>query len=172
MSLNNLWFSIQQPRVLGAVAFFVCAALLAIAFYMEYVLFLEPCPLCMAQRIAFAGFGLTGLAMALVPATATRTKVFASFGVLFSLGGLALAARQLWLQSLPADQIPDCAPGLYYMIESLPFTQVLQSMLLGTGDCASVQWQFLGLSIPGWTAVAFSVMAIKAAALPWFARSS
>lgn len=172
MSFNNLWLTLRRPRVLGATAFIVCAALLAIAFYMEYVLFLEPCPLCMAQRIMFAAFGFTGLVLALVPPTPRRLKVFASFGVVFSVGGLALAVRQLWLQSLPADQIPDCAPGLYYMIESFPFTEVLQAMLLGTGDCASVQWQFLGLSIPGWTAIAFGAMAIKAAALPWFARHS
>lgn len=165
------WFlRFRHPQVLGGTAFIVCSSLLAVAFYMEYVLFLEPCPLCMAQRIAFALFGLTGLVMAFNRPSQAKLKLFAALGVIFAGAGLALAARQLWLQGLPEDQVPDCAPGIYYMIESFPILEVLRTMLLGSGDCAEVKWQFLGLSIPGWTAVAFSAMTLKALALPWFAR--
>lgn len=166
----SLIHSIRHPRVLGALAAGICISLLCTAFYMEYVLYLEPCPLCMAQRIAFAGFALVGLVMALTPANPARVRGFAITGAFFALAGLALATRQLWLQSLPADQVPDCAPGLYYMMAQFPFIEVLSAMLTGTGDCAEVQWRFLGLSIPGWTAVVFSVMAIKGALLPWYAR--
>ena len=166
----SLFHSIRHPRILGALAALVCISLLATAFYMEYVLYLEPCPLCMAQRIAFAGFGLVGLIMALTPATPNRTRAFAAAGAVFALAGLALAIRQLWLQSLPPDQIPDCAPGLYYMMQQFPLLDVLSAMLMGTGDCADVQWTFLGLSIPGWTTLVFASMAIKGALLPWYAR--
>lgn len=168
---SSSWISkFRHPQVAGLLAFAICAALLGTAFYMEYVWYLEPCPLCMAQRIAFAGFGLVGLIAALTPPTPTRVRVLTTLALLFSLFGLYLAARQLWLQSLPPDQVPDCAPGIYYMMESFPLFEVIGTMLTGSGDCAEVQWRWLGLSIPGWTAVAFGIMSIKAALIPWFVR--
>lgn len=160
----------RHPRVIGLMAFVVCAALLGAAFYMEYVMFLEPCPLCMAQRITFALFGLTGLAAALIRPTPGRVRALSVFAVVFAGFGLYLAARQLWLQSLPPDQIPDCAPGIYFMLDQFPLFEVIGTMLTGSGDCAEVQWRWLGLSIPGWTAVAFASMTIKAALMPWFVR--
>ena len=159
---------IRQPRTLGVLAALVCFGLLASAFYMEYVLYLEPCPLCMAQRLVFGLFGLVGLVMAFNP---TRVRTFAVLGALIGLSGLALATRQLYLQSLPPELVPACAPGLYFMIERFPLLEVLSAMLTGTGECADVQWTFLSLSIPGWTAIAFACMTAAAGALPWYARS-
>lgn len=160
----------RHPRVLGLLAFAVCAALLASAFYMEYVLYLEPCPLCMAQRIAFALVGMVGLAAALTPPTPSRVRLLAGAAALAALFGLYLAGRQLWLQSLPPELVPDCAPGIYYMMQSFPLLEVISTMLSGSGDCAEVQWRWLGLSIPGWTAVAFASIALIAASIPWFVR--
>ncbi|MGB0958110.1 MAG: disulfide bond formation protein B [Litorivicinus sp.] len=167
MALSTTQF-VRQPRVLGALAALVCFSLLSTAFYMEYVLYLEPCPLCMAQRVVFALFGLVGLAMAIRPRAIRRYAIIAT---VIALAGLALATRQLYLQSLPPELVPACAPGLYYMIESFPVLEVLSAMLTGTGDCAEVQWTFLTLSIPGWTALSFAIMAAAAAGLPWYARS-
>jgi disulfide bond formation protein DsbB len=62
----------------------------------------------------------------------------------------------LWLQHLPPSEVPECGPGLEYMLDALPFTDVLAKVLHGSGECAEVLWRFLGLSIPGWSLVAFS----------------
>jgi disulfide bond formation protein DsbB len=74
--------------------------------------------------------------------------------------GLGVAGRQLWLQSLPADQVPACGPSVDYMLEVLPWMEVLTTALRGTGDCAEVTWRFLGLSIPGWTAIFFALVLV------------
>ena len=86
----------------------------------------------------------------------TGRRVYACCTLFFRLAGIGLASRQLWLQSLPEDQVPACGPGLEYMMDVLPWTEVVSVMLRGTGDCAEVQWTFLSLSIPGWSFVAFS----------------
>ncbi len=142
-------------RVIYGAAFALIAGLMGVAFYLQYVEGLEPCPLCMAQRIAFMALGLVFLVAFIHGPRGGGGKVYAVLGSLIGLAGLALASRQLWLQSLPADEVPVCGPGLEYMLQAFPLSEVLTMMLKGTGECAEVQWVFLGLSIPGWTAVAF-----------------
>ena len=142
-------------RMLYGAAFAIIAGLMAFAFYLQYVEGLEPCPLCMAQRVAFMALGLVFLAAFIHGPKGGGRKVYALFGSLMGLAGLALASRQLWLQSLPADEVPVCGPSLEYMLEAFPMSEALTMLLKGTGECAEVQWVFLGLSIPGWTAVAF-----------------
>jgi disulfide bond formation protein DsbB len=80
--------------------------------------------------------------------------------VLLSLAGAALAIRHLYLQSLPEDQLPACLPGLSYMFDVFPWQEIMQAMIMGTGECGDVVWTFLGISIPGWTLVAFAGMAL------------
>lgn len=109
----------------------------------------------MAQRIAFYGAGLFFLAGALHNPQLTGRRIYSALVVVFCLAGIGLASRQLWLQSLPPDQVPACGPGLEYMMEVLPWSEIVSVMLRGTGDCAKVHWTFLSLSIPGWTFVAF-----------------
>jgi disulfide bond formation protein DsbB len=79
--------------------------------------------------------------------------------VVLSLFGAALAVRHLYLQSLPADELPACLPGLSYMFDVFPWQEIMQAMVMGTGECGDVVWTFLGISIPGWTLVAFVGMA-------------
>ena len=142
-------------RTVFAAIFLVCAALLAVAFYMEHVMGLEPCPLCWLQRFAFMGAGLIGLVAWLHGPGRIATRVYGLLLALASGAGLGMAGRQLWLQSLPADQVPACGPSVDYMLEVLPLTEVLATAIRGTGDCAAVVWRFLGLSIPGWSALFF-----------------
>ncbi len=135
--------------------------LLAVAyFYFQLELGLAPCPLCLVQRAALigvAGFCLLGL---LFRPKRIGTKIIA-FGVtLSSLFGLAIAGRQVWLQSLPADQVPECGPDLAFMMEAFPFMEMVTTVLSGSGECAEVQWMFLGLSMPAWMVVIFLVMTI------------
>src|SRR5690554_4333960 len=127
---------------------------------MEHVMGLEPCPLCWLQRFGFMGAGLVSLLAALQGPSGFGTRIYGFFLILTAGAGLGVAGRQLWLQSLPADQVPACGPSVEYMLEVLPFLEVLSTALKGTGDCAKVVWRFLGLSIPGWTAVAFSALII------------
>jgi len=143
-------------RWVFAVVFLVCAGLLGVAFYMEHVMGLEPCPLCWLQRFGFMGAGLVSLLAFLHGPTGWGVRVYGFLLALTAGTGLGIAGRQLWLQSLPADQVPACGPSVDYMLEVLPWMEVLTTALRGTGDCAAVVWRFLGLSIPGWTAVFFS----------------
>jgi len=147
-------------RMVFSLIFLVCAGLLATAFYMEYVMGLEPCPLCWLQRYAFMAVGAVSLLAVVHNPAATGGRIYGFLLALFAGTGLALAGRQLWLQSLPPDQVPACGPSVDYMLEVLPWTEVLTTAIRGTGDCAEVVWRFLGLSIPGWTAVFFSLLVV------------
>ena len=152
---------IPAPRVLNLLLFVLCACLMGFAFFLEHVKDLEPCPLCMSQRIVFIAVGLIGLIASLHNPSKVGAKVYGALLVLVASFGAALSSRQLWLQSLPEDEIPACGPGLSYIVENLeyfPMQEVLTMMLSGTGDCADVQWVFLGLSIPGWTLLVFISM--------------
>ncbi|MBD3642184.1 MAG: disulfide bond formation protein B [Marinobacter sp.] len=150
----------MADRWVFAVVFLVCAGLLGVAFYMEHVMGLEPCPLCWLQRFGFMGAGLVSLLAFLHGPTGWGVRVYGFLLALAAGTGLGIAGRQLWLQSLPADQVPACGPSVDYMLEVLPWMEVLTTALRGTGDCAEVVWRFLGLSIPGWTAVFFSVLVL------------
>jgi len=106
------------------------------------------------QRIVIYATGLLFLLGWIINPLRGR-RIFAALVILTNAGGIGLASRQLWLQSLPEDQVPACGPGLDYMLEVLPWQEIITVMLQGTGDCAKVQWTFLGLSIPGWTLLCF-----------------
>ncbi|WP_166269599.1 disulfide bond formation protein B [Marinobacter caseinilyticus] len=150
----------MNRRTVFAFVFLLCAALLAVAFYMEYVMGLEPCPLCWLQRYAFMAIGLVSLVAALHNPTGIGGRVYGGVLALCSLAGLGLAGRQLWLQSLPEDQVPACGPSVEYLLEVFPLLEVLKTAVRGTGDCAEVLWRFMGLSIAGWTAVFFTLVIV------------
>jgi len=145
-------------RSLFTLLFVFCAALMGAAFYFQYVMDLQPCPLCMLQRGAVIGVGLSALIAALHNPQAWGRRVYALMVGLFAVAGIGFASRQLWLQSLPADQVPACVPSLNYLLQAFPLTKALQIAMRGTGDCAEVTWRFLGLSMPGWTLLAFVAM--------------
>jgi disulfide bond formation protein DsbB len=148
--------SLPNPRITFLLVFLAVVFLLGAAFYLEYVQGLEPCPLCITQRIMLLGVGLVSLIAFLHnPATIGR-RFYGLLVSLWALGGLYFAGRQLWLQSLPEDQVPACGPGISYMIDAFPVGQVIKTLLTGDGNCAEVQWTWLGLSIPGWSAVGFT----------------
>jgi disulfide bond formation protein DsbB len=95
--------------------------------------------------------------------------VYASLVLLFAAGGMTAAGRQLWLQSLPPDKVPQCGPDLYFMLQNFPLSRTLEKLITGTGECAVVDWSFLGLSIAGWSLVWFVILALYAA---WLALRS
>lgn len=154
-----------QPasRLLYLLSFILCLVLLAVALYMEHVMGLEPCPLCIVQRVVFIVIGLISLAAVLhnpVPSATNGKRPVAAriYGLLITLSaafGVAIAGRQVWLQHQPADQLPSCLPSLDYMMDVLPFQEMLRLVFSGTADCAAVTWTFLGLSIAEYTLIAF-----------------
>ena len=159
--------TLPASRPLYLFAFIACVLLLAAAYYMEYVMDLQPCPLCIVQRFAFLLIGLTCLAAVLhnpqPKAGRKRSHAARAYAVgitLLALFGGATASRQIWLQHQPADQLPSCLPSLDYMIDVLPMMEMLTLLFSGTADCAKVTWTFLGLSIAECTLLAFIGFAV------------
>jgi protein dithiol:quinone oxidoreductase len=132
------------------------AALLAYGYYLQFVEGQEPCPLCMTQRICFYLIALFGLLAVFNNRNKIAQRALAGLGFLSAATGLGVASRQLWLQHLPADQVPACGPGFNYIIETFPILEAVEIMFKGNGNCAEVTWQFLGLSIAGWAFIAFT----------------
>jgi disulfide bond formation protein DsbB len=147
-----------------------CAAMLGYAYYAEWVLGLEPCPLCMLQRLAFIGIAVVALLAAMIGPMAWGRWLAVMAVLPASIWGMVTAGRHLWLQSLPADQVPDCGPGLYFM-QSYGFTwlEIVREAFTGSGECAEVDWSMLGLSMPGWTFLAYVGLSalMLAAAMKW-----
>lgn len=137
---------------LGAVS---CAALMVIALYMQYQLRLEPCPLCIFQRLFVTALGVVMLAGAVHDPRGFGRRVYGALVLLLALLGVAVAGRHVWLQHLPADQVPECGPGLEYMLQAFPLSETLALVFRGSGECAEVQWTFIALSIPEWTLLIF-----------------
>ncbi len=150
--------------------FLSCAALLASAYYFEYVLYLDPCPLCIMQRIGVLMVGLVGLSGFILAKSEAAQKVHAVLMSLSAIFGIFVAGRHVWIQSLPADQIPTCGPSLEYMVETLPWAEVLSVMLRGNGNCADAQWSFIGLSMPIWVLLWFAGFTVLAGYMYWQAQ--
>ena len=130
-----------------------CAALLGFALYNQYVDYLDPCPLCIFQRLVFAWMGLAALFAFIHNPDQTGRRVYGWLIVLGGILGAAIAGRHIWLQNLPPGEVPECGPGLNYMLENFPVTEVLSSVLRGSGSCAEVKWSFLSMSMPMWTLI-------------------
>jgi disulfide bond formation protein DsbB len=162
---------LDNPRTgnfLGALA---CAGLMAYALYAQHVLGYEPCPLCIFQRVAVIAMGLVFLAAALQGPGAAGRRAYAVLLVVAMAGGAGVAGRHLWLQSLPPERVPACGPGLDYMLESFPFTEMLQTVLSGSGECAEINWRFLGLAMPGWVLLSVLVLGVFGAWNNWRRRA-
>jgi disulfide bond formation protein DsbB len=145
-----------------AVGVIVCIGLLAFALYLQYVEQQEPCPLCILQRIAFFSMMAVFVIAALHGPRRRAAFVYSTVAFLLAAAGGAVAARQVWLQHLPANQVPACGPGLEYMLEQFPLREALGKVLAGSGECAEVGWTFLGLSIAGWSLVWFVLLGVFA----------
>lgn len=134
-------------RATNLLGFAACIVAMATALYLQYGVGLEPCPLCIMQRVAVIS-AMVVLVVALVHNPhRTGQRVYALLGLLASLAGLGVAGRHVWLQHLPADQVPECGPGLNYLLEVFPLKDALALVLRGSGECAKVDWTFLGLSL-------------------------
>ena len=153
--------------------FLVCASLIAFALYLQYVQGEDPCPLCLLQRIVFIALGVVFLLAALHNPGRTGATLYGALLMLFSLAGAAVAGRHVWLQSLPENMVPECGPGLEFILSRFPLRKALDMILRGSGECAEKGWTFLGLTIAGWSLVWFVLLATLAiAATLWRMREN
>ena len=130
---------------------------MAFALYLEHVQGLNPCPLCIFQRVGLIGLGIISLiAFIHNPISNAFKRFYAFLGSLSILWSTGVAARHVWLQNLPPDKVPSCGPGLDYWLDTLPMKSVLQQVLSGSGECAVVDWTLLGFSLPVWSLLFFA----------------
>lgn len=145
----------NQFRLLTLLPFLICSGLIAYALYVEYVQFLMPCNLCILQRVVYIAIGILFLLAAFKPTLYWGRKLTGVLALLVSAVGIAISGRHVWMQGLPADQVPDCGPSLQMMMDSSPLWDVLKKVLNGSGNCADIQWQFIGMSMPTWSLIMF-----------------
>lgn len=160
MTPNPLRWSFRAQFLLG---FALCAALLGFALYTQYrdVNPLDPCPLCIFQRMAFAALGMVFLLGGLhAPNGVSGRRAYGVLGLAAAAIGIGIAGRHVWLTHLPPDQVPACGPPLDFMLEASPLAEVIRKVLTGSGECAKVDWQLLGLSMPAWSLAWFVVLAL------------
>ncbi len=150
-----------SPRVVFfGLAIMAVIAMLFARVYLEQMLGLPPCPLCMTQRVFVVLWGVIALVAALHNPARTGRRIYATLCALAALAGAAIAVRHVWIQHLPPDQVPACGPSLEYMLDTLPFSETVSMVLMGDGDCAAIHWTFLGLSIPEQTLVMAAVVLV------------
>jgi disulfide bond formation protein DsbB len=141
----------RSANSLGALA---CAGLLAYAYYAQFVLHLDPCPLCIFQRVGVFAIGLIFAIAAAHDPVGWPRRVYAGLSLLAALATVGVAARQLYIQSLPPGSVPACGASLDFMLKVFPLTDVLVKVLTGSGECAKVEWRLLGLAMPAWVLIA------------------
>lgn len=146
--------TLPAKRILNLAGLLACSAMMAYALYAQYQLLLDPCPLCLLQRVAVIAMGIFFLLAALHNPTGGARRVYAGLIGLSAIGGIVVAGRHVWLQNLPPDKVPSCGPGLGYMLENFPLGDALRMVFTGSGECASVDWSLLGLSMPAWVLIA------------------
>ncbi len=152
---NNQTANTGLNRWIWLGALLSTACLLGYGYYLQYVKYLDPCPLCMTQRFFYYWIGICAFVGIFSHRHVIWQRVLGFVALLGAIGGLSTAGRQVWLQHLPADQVPECGPGLVYWLENKPFFSTLQLLFKGDGNCAEVHWRFLGLSIAEWSLLWF-----------------
>ncbi len=125
-------------------------------FYLQLHLGLAPCPLCMIDRIFVTGAGLFFLLALIHNPGVTGQRIYGGLASLNALAGVLVCWRHIYLQNLPEELVPNCAPGLDYMLDTLPLSETLSIIFNTSGECADIQWSFMGLTIPEQTLLVFN----------------
>ena len=158
MDTNPIRWTFRAQCLIG---FLACAALISFALYTQYYQALVPCPLCIFQRVAFAVLGLVFLLAGLhAPRGTGARRAWGVLALVAVAAGTYVAGRHVWIQHLPADQVPMCGPDLGFLLDAMPVASVIRTVMTGAGECAKVDWTFLGLSMPEWSLAWFVVLAI------------
>jgi disulfide bond formation protein DsbB len=140
-------------RAINLAGFLSCAALIGYALYAQFKLGLDPCPLCIFQRIGIIALGVVFLIAGVHNPRRWGTQVYAALIAIAALATVAVAARQLYIQHLPPGAIPSCGAPLSMMMKFMPLTAVIRKVLSGSGECGIINWRFLGLAMPAWVLI-------------------
>jgi disulfide bond formation protein DsbB len=143
----------MSSRTANFLGFLTCAGLLAFAYYAQYAMHLTPCPLCIFQRVGIFAVGVVFLSAAIHRPRGAGRGVYAALIALAAAATIGVAARQLWIQSQPPGTVAACGATLDFMLKILPLREVLVKVLSGSGECAKVDWRFLGLAMPAWVLI-------------------
>ena len=157
--MNMMLNKILAGRSGYLIGFFASFGLVALALWIQTTYNLEPCPLCISQRIVFMALGVLFLIAALIP---NFPRFFVALQVLTALGGAVVAIRHWWIQAHRESMVADCGVGFDYMFENFPLKKALTLVFRGTGDCAAIDWTLIGLTIPQLSLVAFVGFAVFA----------
>jgi protein dithiol:quinone oxidoreductase len=144
---------LKHRRVINFLGFSVCAALLAYALYTQFEQGLDPCPLCIFQRVGVAALGIVFLFAALHHPRGWGSRVYAGLIAAAALATIGVAARHVYVQHLPPGTLPSCGAPLGVMLKFTPVFDVIKKVLTGSGECSEVNWRFLGLAMPAWVLI-------------------
>lgn len=148
-------------RQIFALIALTTALSMSFALYLQYIVELAVCPLCFTQRVFVIGGGAIAAIAALHgPSSALGQRLYGLCILAMMAVGGGFAGRHVWLQHLPADEVPACGPSVQYMLETLPFSDTLSILIMGDGNCADVVWTFLGFSIPELTLAMFFALGV------------
>ncbi len=145
--------TLPDRRLLNLAGFLACAGMMGFALYAQHVLFLDPCPLCVFQRVATIAVGIVFLAAALHNPGRTGSRAYGVLVFLTAGFGVGVAGWHVHLQNMPTDEVPSCGPGFEYIMENFALFDALDMIFQGSGECADVVWRFLGLSMPTWVII-------------------
>lgn len=161
------WLTRRTGNLIGAVT---CGALLAYALFVQYGLGLEPCPLCILQRVAVIAAGACFLAAFVHDPDDRGARVYGVLVDLAAVSGILVAARHMWIMTQPPGAVAECGASLDYMLDVLPLHEVLAKVLAGSGECAKLDWQFLGLNMPTWVLIALMGVGTWGVVVNWFGK--
>ncbi len=156
-----------QRRLANLAGVAIVVGLMAYALYAQYILGLEACPLCIFQRVAMIGVGIVMLAAALHGPAGKSALAYGVLGFAVAAVGAGIAIRHVWLQNLPPDAVPACGPGLDYMLDAFPLIDAVRMVFTGSGECAEINWSFVGLSMPAWVLIWFVTLGALSIAANW-----
>jgi disulfide bond formation protein DsbB len=161
------WLTRRTGNLAG---FAVSAALIGYALFVQYVQGLEPCPLCILQRVAVMAAGVLFLVAALHDPAERGARAYGVLIDVVAMAGILVAARHMWIMAQPPGSVAECGASLDYMMEVLPLHEVLGKVLTGSGECAKLDWEFLGLNMPTWVLIALVGLGTWGLAVNWFGR--
>jgi protein dithiol:quinone oxidoreductase len=160
------------PRLAYLAGFLIAGGLILYALYLQYYEYQNPCPLCILQRVVYIALMVVFLLGALHGPGRTGAIVYSTLLVVVSLTGAGIAARHVWLQHLPKDKVPECGPGLAYILDRFPLINAFEKIFRGSGECAEVGWRLLGLSVAEWSLIWFVLLGAYAVFVAATARKA
>lgn len=156
---------LTSTRTGNALGFLACAGLLGYAFYTQFFMGLQPCPLCIFQRVAVFAVGMLFLIAALHDPGRSGARVYGVLQLIAVVAGLGISGRHAWIQAQPPGTVAACGADLNYLMEIMPVTDVIKKVMTGSGECGRIDWTFLGLSMPWWVLIALLALGAWAAAV-------